>query len=114
MFRVLIVDDEPLVRIALRELIDWETYQCEVVAEASDGQEALRVLQRQEGIDLIMMDIQMPTMDGITCWRSLGLTMKSKPIVIVLSAYSEYDYVRQAFLLGAVDYIVKTHMSLSP
>ncbi|KRE90266.1 hypothetical protein ASG89_08160 [Paenibacillus sp. Soil766] len=115
MFRVMLVDDEPLVRLALRELIDWETYQCEIVGEASDGQEALRTLHKHEDIDLIMMDIQMPKMDGITCLERLSsLSIKMNPVVIVLSAYSEYDYVRQAFLLGAVDYIVKSHMEPEP
>lgn len=115
MFRVIIVDDEPLVRIALRELISWEAYECEVVAEASDGREALGLLERLDSIDLMLMDIQMPTMDGITCLEKLSeLTIKSKPLVIVLSAFSEYEYVRQAFLLGAVDYMVKTHMEPDP
>ncbi|NQX57839.1 response regulator [Paenibacillus qinlingensis] len=115
MYRVMLVDDEPLVRLALRELIDWDTYQCEIIAEASDGEEALRTLQRQEDVDLIMMDIQMPKMDGITCLERLGeIRMERNPVVIVLSAYSEYDYVRQAFLLGAVDYIVKSHMEPEP
>ncbi|WNR46293.1 response regulator [Paenibacillus roseipurpureus] len=115
MIRVLLVDDEPLIRLALRELIAWEDFQCEVVAEASDGQEALHLLQNKGDIDLMLMDIQMPGMDGITCLEQLReLPDVQKPTVIVLSAYSEYDYVRQAFLLGAIDYMMKTRMETKP
>jgi two-component system response regulator YesN len=115
LFRVIIVDDEPLVRIALRELIAWEEHNCEVIAEAADGEEALRLVQQGDGVDLIVMDIHMPRMDGITCLEELQkLALRQKPLIIVLSAYSEYDYVRKAFLLGAVDYIVKTHMEAEP
>lgn len=115
MFRVIIVDDEPLVRIAMRELITWEEHDCKVIAEAGDGQEALRLVQQGDGVDLILMDIHMPIMDGITCLEKLQeLSIRQKPLVIVLSAYSEYDYVRKAFLLGAVDYMVKTHMDAEP
>nr|WP_255570864.1 response regulator [Cohnella sp. CFH 77786] len=108
-------DDEPLVRIALREMIAWEEHECEVVAEASDGAEALRLLEREGGIDLVVIDIRMPEMDGIEFLERLGrMDMPAKPLVVVLSAYPEYDYVRQAFLLGAVDYIVKATMEQGP
>ncbi|NRF91049.1 response regulator [Paenibacillus frigoriresistens] len=115
MFRVVIVDDEPLVRIALRELIAWNEHNCEIIAEAADGNEALRLIEQDKEIDLIVMDIQMPTMDGIACLEKLQeMELRTKPLVVVLSAYSEYEYVRRAFLLGAVDYIVKTQMDPVP
>lgn len=107
MLRVLIADDEPLFRIAMREIIYWEDHDCEIVAEVSNGGEALRYLDRYP-VDIVIMDVQMPLVNGIAFLEQLKAKEDQlKPIVVVLSAYSNYSYVRQAFLLGASDYIVK-------
>ncbi|MFD2615042.1 response regulator transcription factor [Paenibacillus gansuensis] len=111
-FTVLLVDDEPLVRLALRELVDWESRGCRIAAEASDGKEALRALERIGDVDLVLVDIQMPAMNGIQFLQALQeMPLRVKPLVVVLSAYPDYDYVRRAFLLGAIDYIVKADMN---
>lgn len=107
MLRVLIADDEPLFRIAIREIISWEDYDCEIAAEVSNGLEALRYMERYP-VDIVILDVQMPIVGGIGFLEQLEeYEVKHKPTVIVLSAYSDYSYVRKAFLLGASDYIVK-------
>ncbi|MFD0677533.1 MULTISPECIES: response regulator transcription factor [unclassified Paenibacillus] len=113
MLRVLIADDEPLFRIAMREMIRWEHYDCEIVAEVSNGGEALRYMERHP-VDIVIMDVQMPVLNGIAFLEQLKeREEKHKPMVIVLSAYSNYNYVRKAFLLGASDYIVKEDLEES-
>lgn len=107
MLRVLIVDDEPIVRIALREIIKWDSYGCEIAGEASNGREALRMI-RGGNIDLVLVDMQMPIMTGIEFIKELHDTSEGiKTGVIVLSAYRNYEYVRESFLYGVYDYIIK-------
>lgn len=111
MYRVLIVDDEPLVRLALRAIIPWHDLGCEVVGEASDGLEAWGRISVQQDIDIMIVDMNMPVIDAIALLSKLQESkLAHSPLSIVLSAYSEFQYVRQAFLLGAVDYITKADL----
>ena len=64
MIKILLVDDEPFIRKGIQILIDWESYGYEIVAEASNGVEAIKELQKNE-IDLIITDIKMPEMNGL-------------------------------------------------
>lgn len=110
MIRVLLVDDEPIVRIAMREMIPWERFGCEIAGEAPNGREALKRI-REEGIDLVLVDMQMPHMNGIELIKELhGSGWMQRLAVIVLSAYSDYEYVREAFLYGACDYMIKNDL----
>ncbi|MEC0227691.1 helix-turn-helix domain-containing protein [Paenibacillus alba] len=111
MFRVMIVDDEPLVRLAMSAIIPWSDLDCEVVAEAADGHEAWERISRQQDIDLMIVDMTMPIMDALTLLSKLQeANLAVSPVSIVLSAYSDFDFVRKAFLLGAVDYIKKANL----
>ncbi|CAN7715999.1 response regulator [Paenibacillus sp. LjRoot153] len=111
MYKMMIVDDEPLVRLALHHLLDWQKFHIEISCEASDGVEAFALLQQRGDIDLLLVDIQMPRMNGIDLLKALREAALPKcPLPIILSAYSDYSYVREAFLLGALDYIVKVDM----
>ncbi|WP_240343811.1 helix-turn-helix domain-containing protein [Paenibacillus sp. SYP-B3998] len=110
---MMIVDDEPLVRLALHHLINWQALHIEIVCEAADGVEGLAMLKQAGDIDLLLVDIQMPRMNGIELLKALALddpALRKRPVPIILSAYSDYSYVREAFLLGAMDYIVKVDM----
>jgi two-component system response regulator YesN len=111
LYKVMIVDDEPLVRLAMHQMILWKELDMEIVAEADDGVEALAILQERNDIDIMLLDIQMPKMSGIELLRSIqSIDSMKKPILIILSAYCDFSYVREAFLLGAFDYIVKVDM----
>ncbi|CAH1193056.1 Protein-glutamate methylesterase/protein-glutamine glutaminase [Paenibacillus allorhizoplanae] len=111
MYKVMIVDDEPLVRLAMHQMIGWNELDMEIVAEADDGMEALATLQARNDIDILLVDIQMPKMNGIELLGAMqSLDAMKKPISIILSAYNDYRYVREAFILGAFDYIVKVDM----
>lgn len=111
LFKMMIVDDEPLVRLALQHMIDWDSMGIQVVIEAGDGMEALAILEQHGDIDLMLLDIEMPRLGGIELLRAHpAIVQKRRPVAIMLSAYSEYSYVREAFVLGAIDFIVKSDM----
>lgn len=105
MRRIMIVDDEQLIREGLAELIDWKQHGYEVAAQAGDGREALEYLMRHE-MDVVLTDIKMPLLDGIEFARQLRRERPHIRIVFV-SGYDEFDLVRKALQLGACDYLVK-------
>lgn len=111
MFRVMIVDDEPLVRLALNAIIPWRDLECVVVAEAADGHGAWERISIHQDIDIMIVDMSMPVMDALMLLAKLQeANLPHTPMSIVLSAYSDFEFVRKAFLLGAVDYIMKADL----
>ena len=107
MLRILIVDDEPIFRMGLRAGISWSEYGCEIIGEASNGREALSIIQAQNP-DIIFLDIKMPGMDGIELMKNCQ--PHSGQCFIVLSCFNEYEYVREAMKLDAMDYLFKPLM----
>ena len=105
MYQVLIVDDEPIVKIALRSVINWNEYGYSICATASDGQEALALVD-QHAPDLVITDLKMPVMDGISLIRALKERQFGGEI-LVISNYDDFESVRSALVLGAADYILK-------
>ena len=105
MIRVLMVDDEPLVRRGIVAGVDWAALGCEVVGEAQSGEEGL-ALARKLKPELIITDIRMPKMDGITMMNLLR-EEGCAAHCIVLTAHSDFEYARGALLFGADDYLLK-------
>lgn len=105
---ILIVDDEPVIRIGLRTLIDWESHGMTLAAEANDGMEALCLLEERD-IDILVTDIRMPRMDGLELIRR-ARTIRDDLGVLVLSCLDDYIFVREAMKLGASDYMLKPTM----
>lgn len=105
MIKVLIVDDDKLVRKGLISVMPWEQYGMKVVAEAANGEKALELLETIE-IDLLMTDISMPVMSGIELMRITSARFPNLPVV-VLTLYQDFDYIQEALRLGAIDYIAK-------
>ena len=108
MIKTLLVDDDALVRMFLRQMIVWEDEGCTVIGDARDGEEALAVIA-QEAPDLIITDISMPVMDGVTLIRRLRAQQFAGSI-LVLSCHEDFQYVKDAMQLGADDYILKNHL----
>lgn len=100
--RVLIAEDEALIRMDLREMLEEEGH--EVVGEARDGAEAIE-LARSLAPDVVFMDIAMPRVSGIEAARQLG-EERVAPVVMV-TAFSQAAYVEQAAEAGAMAYVVK-------
>lgn len=101
---VLLVEDEPLVRLDIRYAIEKAFPDVQVI-EAENGVVGMRVLLSQP-VAAVVSDIRMPEMDGLTFLCSVRAQYPTKPI-IVLSGHDDYEYVRGAFKLGALDYLLK-------
>jgi two-component system LytT family response regulator len=99
--RALIVDDEPLARERLRELLD-DRPGVSLVEEADDGQEAVEALRSRE-VDLVFLDVQMPGLSGIDVVEEIG--PEAMPVTVFVTAYDQYAI--KAFDLAAVDYLLK-------
>lgn len=105
MLKILIVDDEEMVRKGIILEVDWAAMGCVVVGEASNGEEGLAAVERYNP-NCIITDIRMPKMDGISMLRELR-SRGCKAHVILLTAYSDFEYARSALQLGADDYLLK-------
>ncbi len=104
-YKVVIVDDEPWTREVIKALGDWEELGLEVVGEASDGEYGLELI-RQTAPDIIITDVKMPHRNGIDLIGTLR-SEKNKALVIFVSGYDDYSYIRSALKLDAVDYLLK-------
>jgi DNA-binding NarL/FixJ family response regulator len=102
--RVLVADDEAIVRDGLRAIVELED-DLEVVAEAADGAEAVE-LARTLGPDVVLVDIRMPTMDGLEATRRL-LALPNPPRVLVLTTFDLNEYVYEAMKAGASGFLLK-------
>ncbi len=106
MIRVLLVDDQPLIRSGFRALLDIED-DIEVVAEAADGREGV-ALARQHLPDIALIDIQMPVMDGIEATRRIAEDPAlAATHVVILTNYGLDEYVFDALRAGAAGFLVK-------
>ncbi|GGF92584.1 DNA-binding response regulator [Paenibacillus albidus] len=105
MLKVLLVDDEAPILNNLNRVLPWQEMGMEVAGMARSGMEALRIAEDEQP-DLVLCDIRMPVMDGLTFigkLREMGLNSE----VLLLSGYQEFDYAREAIRLGVKEYICK-------
>lgn len=109
MKRILIVDDEYLVRLGLKTIIDWAEHGYVIAGEAANGKEALELFD-QTGADVILTDIKMPLMDGLELIRAIKEKNK-KVKIIILSHYDEFSYAQEAINLGTFRYILKSELT---
>lgn len=105
MYSVFIVDDEPSARNGLRNYIDWPRLNLQVVGEASDGADALDAMSRLRP-DIVISDIKMPNMDGIEMCTRLKAIHDTVQIIF-MSAYSDLTFLKAAFDIEAIDYVLK-------
>ena len=105
MFKVLIVDDEPFIRKGLVNIINWKSYDCQVVAEGSDGVEGLELMASEQP-DIVFVDINMPEINGLEMIRR-GKEILPASKFIILTGYRDFSYLQEAIKVGAYDYILK-------
>lgn len=105
MYKVIVIDDEMLVRRGIVMETDWQALNCVVVAEAGNGIEGLEAVRKYHP-DLLICDIRMPKMDGIEMLKELRAEGNDVS-VIFLTAYSEFSYAQSALKLLASDYLLK-------
>ena len=105
MLRILLVDDEPLVLIGLQGMLEWEKLGYTVCGTARNGKLALELIEREKP-DIVIADVKMPVMDGLTLARTCR-ERNALPAFIMLTSFEEFDYIKQAMGAGVVDYLVK-------
>lgn len=109
MYRIMIVDDEPLILAGIASLLNWEEYQCRIVGKASNGQQALSLLDTLRP-DIVITDIKMPAMDGITFMKT-AMKNGCAASFILLTNLEEFSLAKEALHLGAIDYLVKLELN---
>lgn len=105
MLKVMLVDDESIIRTGLKLGFDWQSNGCEIVAEAANGDEAFKMFDIFKP-DIIVTDIRMQKCDGIEFMKKIK-ELPSPPEVIVLSGYDDFQYAKEALNAGAFSYLLK-------
>lgn len=104
-YKVVIIDDKPVIRESLMKTIKWKQYDCSVIAQAENGFDGKDIIDKYEP-DIVVTDIKMPGMDGLELAeyiRDKRLDMK----VIIITGYQEFEYAQKAIRLGIVDLVLK-------
>ena len=106
MIRIVLVDDQALIRLGLRSVLSREPW-IDVVGEAADGVEAVDLCRREKP-DVVLMDIEMPNMDGLTAARRIKEEFPTTS-VLVLTGHDNIEYLLRAVSAGAAGYLLKEH-----
>lgn len=106
--KVIIVDDDALIRDSLKILLELEE-DIEVVGVASNGQEAMDIC-RDKAVDLVLMDVRMPIMDGVIATKKIKDTFGNIKVVL-LTTFKDEEYIKEALKYGAEGYILKSQSS---
>ncbi len=105
MYRILLVDDEILVRDAIRENIDWKAMDCELVGDCDNGKAAAEFVQT-DPVDIVLTDILMPYMDGMELSRFLHDNYPDI-VIVIFSGFGEFEYAKKAIQYGVSEYMLK-------
>ncbi len=105
MYKVLLVDDEPIIVEGLSRSIPWERWNCRVVATANDGMEGKNLIEKERP-DIVFMDICMPEMNGLQMIAALNSQFPDLE-VSVLTGYRDFEYAKEAIRLGVTRFLLK-------
>ncbi|MDF2988324.1 MAG: response regulator containing CheY-like receiver domain and AraC-type DNA-binding domain [Eubacterium sp.] len=105
MYKVLIIDDESIIRKGIKNIINWKQLDCEVCADASDGIEGIELIKKYLP-EIIITDIRMPGLDGLSMIKQVKSIVPNTKIII-LTGYRDFDYVQEAIKCGAFDFLLK-------
>ena len=106
MLRTIIIDDEPLVIEGLNTMVDWQGHGFRVCGVAEDGEKGLEAIEKLQP-DVVFTDVRMPGMDGLSLVKQY-INSHNKPIFfVILTGFSEFDYIKKAMDLNVVDYLLK-------
>lgn len=105
MYRILLVDDEILVRDAIKENIDWKSMDCELVGDCENGKQAAEFVQ-EHPVDIVLTDILMPYMDGMELSHFLHDNYPDV-VIVVFSGFGEFEYAKKAIQYGVSEYLLK-------
>ncbi len=105
MYRMMIIDDEPMVICGIKKIIAWEKYEIEICGEAEDGEEGLKKIIELMP-DLVLIDLKMPGMNGIDLIQRVK-EFNQDIVFVILTGFAEFEYARKAMELGVINYILK-------
>lgn len=105
MYKVVIVDDEPVIVEGLRRMVDWKSFDCEVAGTAYSGSSGMELIQKTDP-DILFSDIRMANIDGLTMIAGLKSEHADMEIAI-LTGYRDFEYARKAIQLGVRRYLLK-------
>lgn len=105
MYKVVIIDDEPIIVEGLSRVIKWNEYGCEIVGSASDGREGLELIRKKQP-DIIFSDIAMPGMDGLQMIAAIRVEAP-QTMIAILTGYRDFDYAQKAVNLGVNRFMLK-------
>ncbi len=105
MYKVMLVDDEPIIVEGLSRSISWEKWNCRVVAAANDGLEGKTLIEEKRP-DIVFMDICMPEMDGLSMIAAINSEFPDME-VCVLTGYRDFEYAKEAIRLGVTRFLLK-------
>jgi len=105
MYKVLFVEDEAVMRMAFQKMLNWEETDFILAGAVANGQAALKYIA-EDPVDIVVTDLVMPVMDGLSLIKSLR-EQNFAGVILVLSNYTDFERVRKALIGGAADYILK-------
>ncbi|MCR5290402.1 MAG: response regulator [Treponema sp.] len=111
MIKVLVADDELLVLVGIKSMIDWAALDMEIVATAHNGAEALAAIDTKHP-DIVLMDINMPIKNGLEVAKECRQKYGQLPAIVFLTSYEDFSFAKEAIQLQAIDYLVK--ITLTP
>lgn len=111
MYKLLIVDDEPLVQVGIKSMLNWTKLDIEVTGTAANGQAALKLIEEQSP-DIVITDLKMPVMSGLElikiCRERYG---NERPCFIILTSYEDFHMVKEALTFQVADYLIKLELT---
>ncbi len=110
MIKLLIVDDEPLVQVGIKSMLNWNEYGIEVCGAAFNGKQALTLI-KQHSPRIVITDIKMPIMDGLELIKTCQDTYGKFPLFIILTSYEEFPFIKEAVKYGILDYLIKLELT---
>lgn len=105
MYKVVIIDDEPIIIEGLSRVVPWDIYHCKIVGTAGNGHDGLKVI-RESRPDMIFSDISMPGMDGLTMIAALKVEFPDM-LITILTGYRDFDFAQKAIRLGVSRFLLK-------
>ncbi|MCX7746274.1 MAG: response regulator [Clostridia bacterium] len=105
MMKVLLIDDEEIIREGLKKIIDWGSLDCEIIGEAEDGEDGIKMINSLKP-DIVFTDIRMPGLDGLQMISNIK-DIKEDCKIIILSGFRDFEYAQEAVKLGAFRFLLK-------
>ncbi|WP_099469087.1 response regulator [Konateibacter massiliensis] len=109
MINLLIVDDEPLVQIGIKSMLNWSDFGINICGTAGNGQEALTYIE-EFAPEIVLTDIKMPVMNGLELIQKCRERHKELPLFIILTSYEEFALIKEAIRYQVLDYLVKLEL----